>query len=114
MEKKMANQIVEELKKEILNFKSEIKIEEAGVISEIGDGIAKIYGLKNAQAGEILEFQAENGEKIKGMALNLEESSIGAIIFGEYTLLKAGDAVKVTGEIMQVPASEELFGRVIN
>lgn len=110
----MANQIVEELKKEILNFKSEIKIEEAGVVSEIGDGIAKIYGLKNAQAGEILEFQAENGEKILGMALNLEESSIGAIIFGEYTLLKAGDKVTVTGEIMQVGASEELFGRVIN
>ncbi len=110
----MANQIIEELKKEIQSFKSEIKIEEAGTVAEVGDGIAKIYGLKEAKAGEILEFSAEGGEKILGMALNLEESSIGAIIFGDYAQLKSGDSVKVTGQIMQVPASEDLFGRVIN
>lgn len=110
----MANIVVEELKKEILSFKNELTVEEAGTIAEIGDGIAKIYGLKKAKAGEILEFQSKSGSKIFGMALNLEESSVGAIVLGDYTELEAGDAVKTTGEVMSVPASEDLFGRVVN
>jgi len=110
----MANVIVEELKKEILNFKNEMTVEESGSIAEIGDGIAKIYGLKNAKAGEILEFITKSGQIIQGLALNLEESTVGAVILGDFAELEAGDAVKVTGRVMEVPATEDLFGRVVN
>jgi F-type H+-transporting ATPase subunit alpha len=110
----MPNVIVEELKKEILNFKNELTVEESGSIAEIGDGIAKIYGLKNAKAGEILEFITKSGQTIQGLALNLEESTVGAVILGDFAELEAGDAVKVTGQVMAVPATEDLFGRVVN
>jgi len=110
----MAKAIVEELKKEILSLKNDLKNELSGRIAEIGDGIAKIYGLKEVKSGEIIEFINSDGESVFGMALNLEESSVGAVIFGEYQTLSAGDQVKTTGRVMEVPASEKFFGRVVN
>ena len=98
------------LKKEIENFRSDLSVEEEGTILEVGDGIARIYGLDNCLAGEMLEFS--NGAH--GLALNLEESSIGAVILGEYKDLKEGDKVKRTGNVLQVPVGEALIGRVVD
>jgi len=110
----MAKTIIDELKREIFGLKNDLKNELSGRITEIGDGIAKISGLKEAKLGEIIELVSSSGESIFGMVLNLEESSVGAIIFGEYQTLSAGDQVKTTGRVMEVPASEKFLGRVIN
>ena len=103
-------EITSVLKKEIEQFRSSLSVEEEGTILEVGDGIARIYGLDNCLAGEMLEFS--NGSH--GLALNLEESSIGAVILGEYLDLREGDKVKRTGAVLQVPVGEELIGRVVD
>jgi F-type H+-transporting ATPase subunit alpha len=103
-------EITSVLKKEIEQYRSEFRLEEEGTILEVGDGIARIYGLANAMAGEMLEFQ--NG--VFGLAFNLEEASIGAVILGEYKDLREGDTVKRTGRVLQVPVGEALIGRVVN
>jgi len=105
--------IIEELKKEILNFDASVKEQSDGEVAEIGDGIAKIYGLKDAQSGELLSIETKNGS-VTAMALNLEESSIGAIVLGDYKSIEAGDKVKTTGKIATVPVSDEIIGRVVN
>ena len=97
------------LKKEIERYQPELQVEEEGTILEVGDGIARIYGLSSALAGEMLEFS--NGAH--GLAFNLEESSIGAVILGEYEDLHEGDKVKRTGNVVRVPVGEALIGRVV-
>src|SRR5690606_11862285 len=87
-----------------------VKVESVGTVIMVGDGIARIYGLDDAMAGELLEF--ENG--IYGMALNLEEDNIGCVILGPYHDIKEGDRVKRTGRIVEVPVGEALIGRVVN
>jgi F-type H+-transporting ATPase subunit alpha len=103
-------EITSVLKKEIDRYQSELQVEEEGTILEVGDGIARIYGLANALAGEMLEFP--NGSS--GLAFNLEEASIGAVILGEYHDLSEGDKVKRTGRVVQVPVGDALVGRVVN
>ncbi len=103
-------EISEYLKKQIADFEKRVDVSEVGVVTSVGDGIARIYGLDNCMASELLEFP--NG--VFGMALNLEEDVVGAVLFGEDTLIKEGDVVKRTGKIMSVPAGEEMVGRVIN
>lgn len=98
------------IKAEIENYKKTLDIKTSGSVVEVGDGIARIYGLSNAKAGELLEFP--NG--IKGMALNLEENNVGAVILGDPSGVKEGDEVKATGEVASVPAGEALLGRVVN
>ena len=98
------------IRAEIENYKKSLAIDSVGKVVEIGDGIARIYGLQDAMSGELLEFP--NG--IKGMALNLEENNVGAVILGDYKQIKEGDIVKATGKITEVPAGEELLGRVVN
>ena len=98
------------LKKEIERYRPELQVEEEGTILEVGDGIARIYGLSSALAGEMLEFS--NGAH--GLAFNLEESSIGAVILGEYEDLHEGDKVKRTGNVVRVPVGEALIGRVVD
>ena len=98
------------LKKEIDRYQSVLSVEEEGTILEVGDGIARVYGLANCLAGEMLEFS--NGAF--GLAFNLEEASIGAVILGEYNDLREGDTVKRTGRVVQVPVGEALIGRVVN
>ncbi len=105
-----ADEITSVLKKEIEAYKAQLSVEEVGTILEVGDGIAQIYGISNCMAGEMLEFQ--NGAR--GLAFNLEENSIGAVILGEYTDLKEGDQVKRTGTVVQVPVGEALLGRVVD
>ena len=98
------------LKQEISGFEQQINVSEVGTVIEVGDGIARIYGLRGAMAGELLEFQ--NGAM--GQVFNLEEDSIGAVIFGDYLAIKEGDTVKSTGRLLEVPVGEAVIGRVVN
>jgi F-type H+-transporting ATPase subunit alpha len=104
------NSIIEELKKNISSFEKQVEVEEVGKVLEIGDGIARLSGLTKCQASEMLEFPGGTF----GVALNLEEETVGAVILGDYTHLKEGDIVKRTGRILSVPVGEELIGRVVN
>ena len=105
-----ASEISEILKKEITNFSEEAKISEVGTVLNVGDGIARVYGLDNVQAGEMVEFPGD----IKGMALNLEEDNVGVVIFGNDREIKEGDLVKRTGNIVEVPVGKGLLGRVVD
>lgn len=105
-----AEEISELIKRQIADFEKRVDVSEVGTVIKVGDGIAQVYGLDRAMASELLEFP--NG--IFGMALNLEIDSVGAVLFGEDTLVKEGDLVKRTGRIMEVPAGDALIGRVIN
>ncbi len=105
-----ADEISELIKKQIADFEKRVDVSEIGTIIKVGDGIAKIYGLDKCMASELLEFP----NNVYGMALNLEEDSVGAVLFGEDTLVKEGDIVKRTGRIMSVPVGEALLGRVVN
>ena len=105
-----ASEISEILKKEITNFDSKAEISEIGTVLTVGDGIARVYGLDNVQAGEMVEFP----DKIKGMALNLEEDNVGVVIFGNDRSIKEGDVVKRTGNIVEVEVGKGLLGRVVD
>jgi F-type H+-transporting ATPase subunit alpha len=97
------------LKQEIADFHQQVNVTEVGTVIEVGDGIARIYGLRNAMASELLAF--ENGTM--GQVFNLEEDSIGAVIFGNYLDIKEGDSVKSTGRLLEVPVGEAVMGRVV-
>jgi F-type H+-transporting ATPase subunit alpha len=103
-------QIVKTLQKNIESFKKEVNVEEIGHVIEVGDGIAKISGLEKCQAQEMIEFP----QNVYGVALNLEEETVGAIILGEFKHIKEGDIVKRTGKILSIPVSDEIIGRVVN
>ncbi|MDY6935865.1 MAG: F0F1 ATP synthase subunit alpha [Spirochaetota bacterium] len=105
-----AEEIKSIIRKEIEGYKSEIDLSEVGTVIQVGDGIAKIYGLNNAMAGEMLEFK--NGAY--GLVFNLEEDSIGSVIFGDYLTIAEGDAVKRLNTVLAVPVGDELLGRVVN
>src|SRR6201985_3739645 len=98
------------LKEQIANFGSEADVAEVGQVLSVGDGIARIYGLDNVQAGEMVQFA--NG--VRGMALNLETDNVGVVIFGDDTGIKEGDTVKRTNAIVEVPVGKELLGRVVD
>jgi F-type H+-transporting ATPase subunit alpha len=98
------------LKREIQNFGSEAEVSEVGQVLSVGDGIARVYGLDNVQAGEMVEFPGG----IKGMALNLETDNVGCVIFGNDSTIKEGDTVKRTGAIVEVPVGKALLGRVVD
>jgi F-type H+-transporting ATPase subunit alpha len=105
-----ADEITEIIRSQIQGFDRQVDVAETGIILSVGDGIARIYGLEGVMAGELLEFP----HGVFGMALNLEQDNVGAVIFGEDTLIKEGDTVKRTNRISQVPVGEELIGRVVN
>ena len=94
-----SDEITSVIKKQIENYKVDLNVDEVGTVLEVGDGIAHIYGLENCMAGELLELP--NG--VYGMALNLEESNVGAVLLGRAETIKEGDTVKRTGRLMQVP-----------
>src|SRR5450755_3783133 len=98
------------LKREIQNFGADAQVSEVGEVLSVGDGIARIYGLDNVQAGEMVEFPGG----IKGMALNLESDNVGCVIFGNDSTIKEGDTVKRTGAIVEVPVGKGLLGRVVD
>src|SRR5436305_1037335 len=103
-------EITSVLKREIAGFEQQLQVSEVGTVIEVGDGIARICGLRNAMAGELLEF--ENG--VMGQVFNLEEDSIGAVIFGNYLEIKEGETVKSTGRLLEVAVGEAVIGRVVN
>ena len=105
-----ADEISRVLKEQIKNYQKTIEVSETGSVLSVGDGVARIYGMENVQAGELVEFPGE----IFGMALNLEQDSVGVVIFGEDSSIKEGDVVKRTGKIVQVPVGEALLGRVVD
>ena len=98
------------LKEQIKNFGQEAEVSEIGQVLSVGDGIARVYGLDNCQAGEMVEF----ADGTRGMALNLEVDNVGIVIFGDDRHIKEGDVVKRTGAIVEVPVGKALFGRVVD
>ncbi|MEW6117296.1 MAG: F0F1 ATP synthase subunit alpha [Nitrospirota bacterium] len=104
------DEISDYLKKQITDFEKRVDVSEVGVVTGVGDGIARIYGLENCMASELIEFP----NNVYGMALNLEEDTVGAVLFGEDNAIKEGDIAKRTGRIMSVPVGEEMIGRVVN
>jgi F-type H+-transporting ATPase subunit alpha len=103
-------EISELLRKQITDFEKKVDVSEVGTVMSVGDGIARLYGLDNCMASELLEFP----NNVMGMALNLEDEAVGAVLFGEDTLIKEGDVVKRTGRIMEVPVGDALLGRTVN
>ena len=103
-------EIASVLKAQIENYQAEVEVDEVGTVLEVGDGIARIYGLRNALMAEMLELPHE----VTGLVLNLEEDNVGTVLLGEDTLIKEGDPVKRTGRVLQVPVGEALVGRVVN
>ena len=104
------SEITKLLKDQIKNFGEKAEVSEIGKVLSVGDGIARVYGLDNVQAGEMVEF--DDGSK--GMALNLENDNVGVVIFGDDRKIKEGDTVKRTNAIVDVPVGKELLGRVVD
>jgi F-type H+-transporting ATPase subunit alpha len=109
-----AEEISQIIKKQIQNIDKAALVSETGTVLTVGDGIARIYGLSRAMAGELIEFVSQTGETLMGLVLNLEADNVGAAIFGDTSVIKEGDTVKRTGRIMEVPTGEAVVGRVVN
>jgi F-type H+-transporting ATPase subunit alpha len=107
------DEIASVIKQEIQQFSADLEVSEVGRVVEVGDGIARVYGLAKAMAGELLEFQTDDGA-VMGQVFNLELDTIGAVIFGDYLSVKEGDLVKSTGRLLEVPVGEGLLGRVVD
>src|ERR671938_1013712 len=105
-----ADEISNIIRDQIGSFAVDVDVAEVGSIISVGDGIARVHGVDKAMAGEMLEFP----HGVYGIALNLEEDSVGAVLLGEYTEIREGDTVKRTNRIISVPVGEELVGRVVN
>src|SRR6202522_3665214 len=105
-----ADEITQLLKEQIQNYDAEISVDEVGTIISLGDGIARLHGLDKAMAGEMLKFP----HGVEGLAMNLDEDQVGCVILGDYSILREGDEVKRSGEIMSVPVGNALIGRVVN
>src|SRR5213593_1212795 len=102
--------LLQEIEAQIAGVKASVAKQNVGTVRELGDGVAKIEGLTRAKLNEMLDF----GNGVTGLALNLEETEVGAIILGDYTKLKEGDEVRATGKLLQVPVGKGLLGRVVN
>src|SRR6476661_5597215 len=98
------------LRQQLSNFKSEAELEEVGTVLTVGDGVARVYGLSQAQAGELIEF--ETG--LKGLVLNLEEDNVGAVLLGDYRDIREGAMLKRTGKIASVKVGDGMLGRVVD
>src|SRR3954465_6688547 len=109
-----AEEISSIIRSEIEQFGQPVRTVNVGTVVEVGDGIARVYGLAGAMASELLEFQTARGGSVMGMALNLEEESVGCVILGPYTDIEEGATVRTTGRIVEVPVGDALLGRVVN
>src|SRR5437763_10482259 len=105
-----ADEISQIIRQQIESYEKKVEIAETGSVLTVGDGIARVYGLENVQAGEMVEFPGA----IKGMALNLENDNVGVVIFGNDSTIKEGDTVKRTRAIVDVPVGRGLLGRVVD
>src|SRR6267378_8036272 len=102
--------LLQEIEAKISGVKTQVSRQNVGTVREIGDGVAKIEGLTDAMLNEMLDF----GDGVIGLALNLEETEVGAIILGDYTAISEGSEVKTTGKLLQVPVGKGMLGRVVN
>src|SRR6266853_5445145 len=102
--------LLQEIEAKIAGVKTTVAKQNVGTVREIGDGVAKVKGLTDAMLNEMLDF----GKGVTGLALNLEETEVGAIILGEYTKIAEGDEVRTTGKLLQVPVGKGMLGRVVN
>src|SRR4051812_23106230 len=110
-----ADEISSVIQREIEQFQAEVTRTEVGRVLEVGDGIARVHGLSGVMTGEMVEFESRGAqEKVRGLAFNLEESSVGVIILGDYTGIHEGETVTATGQLLRVPVGEALIGRVVN
>ena len=109
-----ADEIASVLQKEIEDFSGAIETTEVGRVMEVGDGIARCYGLSSAMAGEMVDIQTAGGETVSGLCFNLEENSVGIIILGDYLAIEEGNEVRTTGKLLSVPVGDALVGRVVN
>ena len=107
------DEITSVIKQEIERFSSELEISEVGRVVAVGDGIARIYGLSKAMAGELLEFDTQEGA-VMGQVMNLELDTVGAVIYGNYLAVREGDTVKATGRLLEVPVGDAVLGRVMD
>jgi len=105
-----ADEITKLIREQIENYESKVAVDEVGTVISLGDGIARIYGLDKVMAGELIDF----GHSVLGIAMNLEEDQVGAVLMGEFTEIKEGDEVRRTGKIMSVPVGDAMVGRVVN
>ncbi|XAL98618.1 F0F1 ATP synthase subunit alpha [Phycisphaeraceae bacterium D3-23] len=108
------DEITSVIKQEVANYNTQLDVSQVGTVVEVGDGIARIYGLSKAMAGEMLEFETKDGSTVSGQVMNLEEDIVGAVIFGDYLGVSEGMTVKSTGQLLSVPTGEGLLGRVVN
>lgn len=109
------DEITSIIKQEVDRFATELEVTQTGTVIEIGDGIARIYGLRQAMAGEMLEFQTtDSAQTVRGQVMNLEQDIVGAVIFGDYLQVKEGTTVRSTGELLSVPVGDGMRGRVVN
>ncbi|MEG2615679.1 MAG: F0F1 ATP synthase subunit alpha, partial [Raoultibacter sp.] len=109
-----AKSIDDALRKQLDALNTRVESREIGTVIQIGDGIARVDGLKDAMAGELLEFVGGNGQIVYGLAQNLEEEEVGAVLLGDVTAIKENDQVKTTGRIVEVPSGRAMLGRVVN
>ena len=109
-----AQSIDEALRKQLDALNTSVESREVGTVMQVGDGIARIDGLKGAMMGELLEFEGANGRTVYGMAQNLEEEEVGAVLLGDVTAIRENDKVKTTGRIVEVPSGKAFLGRVVN
>src|SRR5258706_1502551 len=105
-----ADEITKLIREQIENYETRIAVDEVGTVITLGDGIARVHGLDKVMAGELLSFP----HGLAGIAMNLEEDQVGAVLLGDYTEIKEGDEVKRTGRIMSVPVGEAIIGRAVN
>src|SRR5215472_5147415 len=105
-----ADEITKLIREQIENYESKVQVDEVGTVISLGDGIARLHGLDKVMAGELIEFP----HGVAGMAMNLEEDQVGAVLMGEYEEIREGDQVKRSGKILSVPVGEALIGRVVN
>src|SRR5262245_62623671 len=106
-----ADEIVSVLTEEIQQYRAQVESREVGKVLEVGDGIARVYGISSVMSNEMVEFTRT---KVRGLAFNLEENSVGVIILGDYLAIEEGDEVRTTGALLQVPVGEALIGRVVD
>ncbi|HEY5517133.1 MAG TPA: F0F1 ATP synthase subunit alpha, partial [Coriobacteriia bacterium] len=109
-----AARINDVLKAQLASFTASVDVRDVGTVIKLGDGIAHVDGLKGAMAGELLEFVGEGGHIVMGMALNLDETEVGAVLLGETSLIKENDSVRTTGHVVQVPSGKGFLGRVVD